>query len=136
MKLTTQTLKSIIREEIELLKESEEPEKITMTPEYLEKLLKIASTGLEGYKHALELALQFKDVDYDKIETAAAPDFKTREYMFSLPYGKRPKAAIEFEIEKTIEDIKKLRAEENPDYRKIHEYEDYLDGLEEELLEY
>ena len=135
MKLTTETLKSIIREEIELLKESEEPEKIVMTPEYLEKLLKIASTGLEGYKHALELALQFKDVDYDKIETAAAPDFKTREYMFSLPYGKRPKAAIKFEIDKFTKLLEKERAKKNPDIRQIHEYENYLEGLEEELYD-
>jgi hypothetical protein len=131
MKLTTQRLKKLIREEIELLKESEEPEKIAMTPEYLEKLLKIASGGLEGYKHALELALQFKDVDYDKIEAAAAPDFKTREYMFTLPYGKRPKAAIEYEIEKTIEDIKNAKTP-----REKHILEDLLDSLEEELLEY
>lgn len=133
MKLTTQTLKKIIREEIGLLKESQ---KMSITPEQLDKLLKIASTGPEGYKQAKELALMFNDVDQDKIDAAGAQDFKTREEMFALPYGKRPKAAIEFEIDKFTKLLEKLRAEENPDYRKIHEYEDYLDGLEEELLEY
>ena len=132
MKLTTQTLKSIIREEIELLKESQ---KMSITPEQLDKLLKIASTGPEGYKQAQELALMFDGVDQDKIDTAAAENWDTRVQMFSLPYGKRPKAAIRFEIDKTRKLIEKELAKKNPDYQQIHIYEDYLDGLEEEDLE-
>ena len=132
MKLTTQRLKKLIREEIDLLKESK---KIAITPEQLEHLLKIASTGPKGYKQAQELALMFTGVDQDKIDAAGAQDFKTREQMFALPYGKRPKAAIEFEIDKFTKLLEKERAKKNPDIRQIHIYEDYLDGLEEELLE-
>lgn len=128
MKLTTQTLKKIIREEIGLLKESQ---KMSISPEQLDKLLKIASTGPEGYKQAKELALMFDGVDQDKIDAAGAQDFKTREQMFAMPYGKRPKAAIEYEIDKTIEDIKNAKTP-----REKHVLEDYLEGLEEELLEY
>lgn len=133
MKLTSQTLKKLIREEIDRLNESK---KLSITPEQLDKLLKIASTGPEGYKQAQELALMFDGVDQDKIDAAGAQDFKTREYMFSLPYGKRPKAAIEFEIDKFTKLIEEELAKKNPDYRQIHIYEDYLDGLEEELLEH
>ena len=128
MKLTPQTLKKLVREEIEHLRESK---KMSITPEKLDKLLKIASTGPEGYKQAQELALMFDGVDQDKIDAAGAQDFKTREQMFAMPYGKRPKAAIEYEIEKTIEDIKNAKTP-----REKHVLEDYLDGLEEELLEY
>ena len=128
MKLTTQRLKKLIREELEHLKESQ---KMSITPEQLDKLLKIASTGPEGYKQAKELALMFDGVDQDKIDVAGAQDFKTREQMFAMPYGKRPKAAIEYEIEKTIEDIKNAKTP-----REKHILEDYLEGLEEELLEY
>ena len=133
MKLTTQRLKKLIREEMGLLKESQ---KMSISPEQLDKLLKIASTGPEGYRQAQELALMFDGVDQDKIDAAGAQDFKTREYMFSLPYGKRPKAAIKFEIDKFTKLLEKERAKENPNYQQIHEYEDYLEGLEEELLEY
>ena len=133
MKLTTQTLKKIIREEIGLLKESQ---KMSISPDQLDKLLKIASTGPEGYKQAKELALMFDGVDQDKIDAAGAQDFKTREQMFAMPYGKRPKAAIEYEIDKFTKLLEKERAKENPNYQQIHEYEDYLEGLEEELLEY
>ena len=128
MKLTTQRLKKLIREEIEHLKESQ---KMSITPEQLDKLLKIASTGPEGYKQAQELALMFDGVDQDKIDAAGAQDFKTREKMFAMPYGKKPKAAIEYEIDKTIEDIKNAKTP-----REKHILEDYLDSLEEELLEY
>jgi hypothetical protein len=128
MKITTQRLKKLIREELEHLKESQ---KMSITPEQLDKLLKIASTGPEGYKQAKELALMFDGVDQDKIDAAGAQDFKTREQMFAMPYGKRPKAAIEYEIDKTIEDIKNAKTP-----REKHVLEDYLDGLEEELLEY
>ena len=106
MKLTAQRLKKLIREEIEHLKESQ---KMSITPEQLDKLLKIASTGPEGYKQAQELALMFDGVDQDKIDAAGAQDFKTREKMFAMPYGKKPKAAIEYEIDKTIEDIKNAK---------------------------
>ena len=133
MKITTHTLKKIIREEIEHLNESK---KMSITPEQLDKLLKIASTGPEGYKQAQELALMFDGVDQDKIDAAGAQDFKTREQMFALPYGKRPKAAIEYEIDKFTKLLEKERAKENPNYQQIHEYEDYLEGLEEELLEH
>lgn len=128
MRLTTKRLKNLIREEIDHLNESK---KMSITPEQLDKLLKIASTGPEGYKQAQELALMFTGVDQDKIDAAGAQDFKTREQMFALPYGKKPRAAIEFEIEKTIEDIKNAKTP-----REKHILEDYLEGLEEELLEY
>lgn len=128
MKLTTQRLKKLIREELKNLNESK---KMSISPERLDKLLKIASTGPEGYKQAQELALLFDNVDQDKIDAAGAGDFETRKQMFALPYGQRPKAAIEFEIEKTIEDIKNAKTP-----REKHVLEDYLEGLEEELLEY
>lgn len=133
MKLTSQRLKKIIREEIGLLKESQ---KMSISPEQLDKLLKIASTGPEGYKQAKELALMFDGVDQDKIDAAGAQDFKTREEMFALPYLQVPKAAIRVEIDETIQFIKNERAKENPSYQTIHEYEDYLDGLYEQLVDY
>ena len=55
--------------------------------------------------------------------------------MFALPYGKRPKAAIKFEIDKFTKLLEKERAKKNPDIRQIHEYENYLEGLEEELYD-
>ena len=51
--------------------------------------------------------------------------------MFALPYGKRPKAALEAEIKKTREDIKN-----STNQREIYELEQYLEGLEEELYDY
>ena len=128
MKITAQKIKKLIREEIHLLKESK---KIAITPEQLEHLLKIASTGPKGYKQAQELVLMFTGVDQDKIDAAAAEDFETRKEMFALPYGKRPKAAIQFEIQKTREDIKN-----STNQREIYELEQYLEGLEEELYDY
>lgn len=127
MKLTTQRLKKLIHEELGLLKESQ---KMPISPERLDKLLKIASTGPEGYKQAQELALVFSGVDQDKIDAAAAVDFETRKQMFALPYGQRPKAAIEFEINKTIEDIKNAKTP-----REKYVLEQYLEGLEEELYD-
>ena len=133
MKLAIQTLKKIIREEIDHLNESK---KMPITPERLDKLLKIASTGPEGYRQAQELALMFDGVDQDKIDAAAAVDFETRKQMFALPYLQVPKAAIRVEIDETIKFIKNERAKENPSHQTIHEYEDYLDGLYEQLVDY
>jgi hypothetical protein len=121
MKLTPQRLKNLIRKELKYLNESSD---------HLEKLRTIARTGPEGYKQAQELARSL-GIDNEEIVAAAAEDFETRKQMFALPYGQRPKAAIEYEIDKTIEDIKNAKTP-----REKHILEDYLEGLEEELLEY
>ena len=128
MKLTTQRLKRLIREEIKYLNESKT---LSITPEQLDNLLVIASTGPEGYKQAQELALLYDNVDQDNIDAAAAEHPETRKHMFALPYGSRPAAALEYEIKKTEEQIKNSTNE-----REIYELRQYLEGLEEELYDY
>jgi len=121
MKLTAQRLKKLIREEIVRINES---------PKQIEKLRTIASSGPEGYKQAQELAITL-GIDKEEIISAAAEHEETRKQMFSLPYGERPAAAIEYEIKKTIEQIKN-----STDEREKYVLEQYLEGLEEELYDY